>query len=164
MIAPLAETDLKLLRELRQVLAELELVSHVSAFNYESSGGRDAGESIGGRRPPGGVDRAEDRVRVEPGDEKPRVLRSVEHFKQRLAGACTNRAVEGILVDARDALAAWRTPAPFRKGMEPKLGDPGWKRYVAESSETASDLARRFGCKRSYIEKVRRLYRDEEAA
>ena len=145
----------KLLSELRTVLARLELVSHVPAFNYESSGGRDAGESIGGKRPPGGIQRADDREPDYP-------QKSVEHFKRRVGGARSNRALELILADARKALeAAQRQPAAT---SEPKFGEQGWKRFVAESPEKASDLARKFGCKRSYIEKVRRLYRDEEAA
>ncbi len=154
-IAPRSVTFLQLLRELRQVLAELELVSHVPAFNYESSGGRDAGESIGGKRPPGGIVYTDDRAPDYP-------QKSVEHFRRRVATARSNRgALELILADSRDALeAAQRQPAP----TGPRFGEQGWKRYVAESDEKASDLARKFGCKRSYIEKVRRLYRDEEAA
>jgi hypothetical protein len=145
----------QLLRELRTVLAQLELISQVPAVNYESSGSRDAGESIGGKRPPGGLIRADDREHDYP-------QKSVEHFKRRIAKAHSDHAFEAILGDAKKALeAARRQPA---RGPEPGFGDPGWKRYVAESTEKASDLARKFACKRSYIEKVRQDYRDEEAA
>jgi hypothetical protein len=156
-ITPQAEIDLKLVAELRTVLAQLEMVSHVSAVNYESSGGRDAGESIGGKRPPGGILRADDREADYP-------QKSVEHFRRRAAKATSNGALKAILADARKALeAARRQPAPD-KGTEPKFGEPGWKRYIAESDEKANVLAARFGCSRAYIEEVRRKYREAEAA
>jgi hypothetical protein len=151
-----AEIDPKLITELRTVLARLELVSHVSAVNYESSG-RDACESIGGKCPPGGIRRADDKEHDYP-------QKSVEHFRRRIVRATSSRVLEAILTDARRALeAARRQPAPDKK-TEPKVGDPGWKRYVAESDEKANELAARFGYSRAYIEEVRRKYRDVEAA
>jgi hypothetical protein len=161
-----AEIGQQLVRELRTVLAQLELCSHVQAVNLEPSS-RDSAESIGGKCPPGGRDRGEDGARVEPAgrdEPRPRVLRSAEHYRRRIAKAHGRRTLELILVEATDSLEAWRRqPAPTKKA-EPKLGDPGWKRYVAESPEKANELAARFVVSRAYIEKVRRLYRDEEAA
>jgi len=156
-IVPEHENDKTLLRELRTVLAQLELISQVPAVNLESSGGRDAGESVGGKRPPGGLIRADDREHDYP-------QKSVEHFKRRIAKAHSDHVLEAILEDARKALEATRRqPAPV-KSAEPKKDDPGWKRYIAESPEKANELAGRFVVSRAYIEKVRREYRDEEAA
>jgi hypothetical protein len=143
-------------RELRQVLAELELVSQVPAVNLESSGG-DAGEDVGGKRPPGGLIGKDDRQ-----DEYPQ--KSVEHFRRRIARARDERVLALILDDARQALvAARRAPAPTKE-MEPKRSSPQWKRYVAESEEPSSVLARRFGVSGQYIREVRRKYRDQEEA
>jgi hypothetical protein len=152
--------------ELRTVLAQLELCSHVQAVNLDPSS-RDSGEEIGGKRPPGGIDRSEDRATVGPvgsGEPRPRVLRSAEHYRRRIAKAHSQRALERVLADARDSLDAWRRqPAPSKKA-EPKVGDPGWKRYIAESKESSSVLAARFGKSGAYIREVRRKYREQEAA
>jgi hypothetical protein len=141
--------------ELRQVLAELELVSHVAAVNLEPSS-RDASESIGGRRPPGGVDRREDRhksdPREKPGrrDEPERVLRSAQHFREELARGKKRPA--RLLEEAKASLAAWKRQSPPK---HPLMGDPGWKRWVAESPESHADLARKCGCTRQNIREVR---------
>lgn len=149
-----AEIRQVLTGELAQVLAELELVSHVSAARPGSSS-RDEGEDIGGRRPPGGIDRGDDR-------EREHLQKSAEHFRRRLARARTNEHVETILADARTALAAWRRqPAPTG---EPEYGTPQWKRWVAESELSSSEIARKYCVSGQYIRRIRALYRGAAAA
>lgn len=143
-------------QELRQTIAELELCSHVSAAQPGSTS-RSADEDIGGKRPPGGIDRREDRAIVEHDPKNPeRVLRSADHFKRRLAGAHSERTRLLILEQAKASLAAWREPAPPSK--EPVKGEPGWKRFIALSTETYKTLADRYGVSTAYISQVRKDY------
>jgi hypothetical protein len=146
-------------RELRQVLAELELVSHVPAVNMDSSS-RDAGEDIGGKRPPGGIHRQDDREDSDnPERSHHHKQKSAEHFKRRLARARGNHQRRQILTEAREALKAWKVQPPPPKDLEPERSSSQWKRYVAESSESHQTLADRFGVSRQYIAEVRRKYR-----
>lgn len=141
---------MSLLGELRQVLAELELVSHVSAARPGSSG-RDTSDDIGGNRPPGGIDRGDDREPEHP-------QKSVEHFRRCLRRARTDGQLEAVLIDARDALAAWRRqPAP---SGEPEYGSPQWKRWVAESELAPVEIARKYNVSRQYVHAIQRAYRD----
>lgn len=150
------------LRELRQVLAELELVSHVPAANLDPLPPRTADEKPGGKKPRGGVDRKDDR-------EGGYALKSAAHFRRRLDGALarnrlreedgeppSNRALEAILADARRALAAHKRqpPPPDR----PELSSPQWKRWVAESQLPANKIASLYNVSRSYVERVRARY------
>jgi hypothetical protein len=163
-------------REIRQTLLELELVSQVPAASLGSSS-RDSTESIGGKRPPGGV-----QWHDEGSDEEVKDFpqRGVEHFKRRIARVQRNaqrRLDEGvelelversstaslrqILKDAKDALRAAKRQPPAK---EPPFGSPQWKRHIAESKDGHGTLATRFGCSRAYIQEIRRKYRVEEAA
>jgi len=133
---------------LGQVLAELEMCSHVSAVNLEPSS-RDAGEDIGGKRPPGGIDRKEDHQPRESGE---RILRSADYFRRQLK---RGRPEGFVLADAEAALNAWRyQPMP----REPEYGSPQWKRWVAESPLSHGEIARKFNCKRAYVQQVRKVY------
>lgn len=150
------------LRELRQVLTELELVSHVPAVNYDPLPRRTADESPGGKKPRGGVDRKDDH-------QGGFALKSVEHFRRRLDGALarnvlreqageppSDRALEAILADARAALAAHRRqPAPPDR---PAISSPQWKRWVAESDLSAAKIGSLYNVSRSYVERVRARY------
>jgi hypothetical protein len=144
--------------ELRTVLARLELISQVPAAELGYSAKSAA--HPGGKRPPGGIIHADDRS----AEAREYPQKSVEHFKRRIAKAHTTHALEAILEDARKALeAARRQPAPTKR-TEPKIGDPGWKRYVAESEESSSVLGARFGKSSRYIREVRSKYREAHAA
>jgi len=141
-------------RDLRQVLAELELISHVSAVNLDGAGGGDQGEDIGGKRPPGGVDRRDDQ---RDSLEHTHPQKSAEHFRRRVAHARTSQHIETILEDAGKALVAWRRqPAPSN---QPELSSPQWKHWVAESTIASSEIARKYGVSRQYVDKVRAKYR-----
>lgn len=142
-----------MIRDVYQVLAELELCSHVSAVNLDPSS-RDAGEDIGGKRPPGGMDRREDRQPREIGE---RILRSADYFRRQLL---RGRATHRVLEDAEAALDAWRhQPMP----KEPEFGSPQWKRWISESTLSHGEIARKFNCKRQYVQQVRKQYRAEAA-
>lgn len=132
---------------LAQVLAALAMVSQVDAMNLEPA--RPSAESPGGGRPPGGIDRRGDVI-----DEFRQ--KSVDHFRRRAAGCRTLREVSLVLDDAREALEAWQhTPTPH----EPRLGDPLWKRWVADSDLSDVEVARRYSVSRQYVWQVRRAYR-----
>jgi hypothetical protein len=136
--------------EIRQALAELELISQVNAMNLAPSG-RDAGEDIGGKRPPGGVDYQGDRELDYP-------QKSIEHFRRRLRRIRATWQLELLLEDARSSLAAARRqPAPTG---EPEYGTPQWKRWVAESPLPSVEIARKYNVSRQYICRLRLLYRD----
>lgn len=111
--------------ELRQVLAELELVSQVSAVNLDPTA-RDTSESIGGNRPSGGINRKDDRQPDYP-------QKSVEHFRRRAAGARSEYQLGLILKDAKKALEACkRQAAP----ADPLWMSFEWKRQIAREVET----------------------------
>ena len=149
--------------ELRQVLAELELCSHVSAVNHNPST-QDVGEGddIGGKRPPGGVDRREDQHRPAPGEatKDERVLRSADHFRRQLA---RGRPAHFVLKDAREALTAFRRPPKPKDKEHPMPGDFNWKRWVVESPLSAGDVGRKCEVSAQYVRRTRARYRDAYA-
>ncbi len=137
-------------RELCETIAALELVSQVAAANPSPSG-RDSSESIGGKRPSGGIDRQGDRERTWE-------MKSADHFRTRVRNAHSERTLLTILVEAKQSLeSARRAPKPTKQ-LEPEYGSSQWKRYVAESTESYGTLADRFNCERSYIQQVRKQY------
>jgi hypothetical protein len=147
--------------EIRRTLSELELCSHMPAaeLGYSSK----SAAHPGGKRPPGGVDYREDKHNLGPQtktDAKPRILRSAEHYRRRLAKAHNDRTLEIILEQANDSLNAWRRQPPPTKQNEPKKEDPGWKRYVAESELMSESLAAKYGVSSQYIREVRKKYRE----
>jgi hypothetical protein len=138
--------------ELRQVLVELELCSHVSAVNLDPSS-RDAGEDIGGKRPPGGIDRREDR---QPREADQRILRSADHFRRQLL---RGRPAHYVLEEARAALAAHRRPPKPKDKEHPMPGDFNWKRWVVESSLSAGEIGHKCGVSAQYVRRIRARYR-----
>lgn len=136
-------------QELRQVLAGLELISHVSAARPGSSS-RDEGEDIGGRRPPGGVDRRDDREHDHP-------QKSAEHFRRRLAHTRTDEQRAMILEDAQKALKSWRRYEPAQ-GVEPERGTLAWRRMIADSPDDPTTLAKRHQISKRTVYHYRKLY------
>lgn len=158
MIVTQAEMDERreLHADIRQALAELEMCSEVPALSYEPTA-RSTTEHPGGGRPPGGIDRKGDR-------EHEWALKSPDHFRRRLAKAHSLVALRAILADAKAALeAAKRAPAPQDK-EHPMPGDHNFKRWVAESGLSSSEIARLTGKTGQYIRKVRAQYREKQAA
>jgi hypothetical protein len=143
-------------QELRQTLAELELCSHVSALDYETKDAGRSAEDAGGKRPPGGIDRREDRALVDKDPKNPeRVLRSAGHYRRRLQRAHSDRTKRVILDEAKASLAAWRQRVPMK---DPAKDDPGWKRFIAESKESYKALANRYGVTTARISQIRKDY------
>jgi hypothetical protein len=152
-------TDLTLEREIRQALAELELVSHAATQNLNPTA-RDTSEEPGGRRP-GGSD--SDRPnRSASHDERHSwqdsyQRKTVQHFRDRLVKLTSVAELEALREEIRDVVTAWKR-APMPKGQEPlSRADPGWKRYIAECGRDSGDLARQYGVKRRYINKIKAM-------
>lgn len=136
--------------ELAQTIARLHTVSHVNATDFEGrQQGHDTSESMGGKRPPGGIDHQGDR-------EPDFAQKSAEHFHRR-AGRCrTTRDYQLVLNDAQRALNAWqRAPTP----TNPTLDHPRWKHWVAQSLLPDAEIARLYMVSRQYVNRVRRQYR-----
>ncbi len=164
-------------RELRQLIARLELISHVSGSAYDGRAPRATDDEPGGQRPPGGRrDRprhpgplpgsdaldSELQAYQERRDEWDAWLisyqrRTPEYFQRQLEDCHTAWRVEKLVTEARETLEAWhRQPMP--RGVEPEFGSPQWKRWIAESSLNGGELARKFNVTRQYIYKIRRGY------
>ncbi len=144
-------------RRIRETLARLELVSHVSAVSLDPSS-RDTSEDIGGKRPTGGIVSWDDHAKdEETGEPEPYPQKSFMFYREEFAKARTDARRERLLRDADAALdAARRSPTP----VAPLLGDPLWKRWVAESDMPVKDIVRIYGVSRQYVHRVRREYRD----
>jgi predicted metal-dependent phosphoesterase TrpH len=154
-------SGLELYRELRQLLAELELVSHVSAMNLDPSS-RDASEDIGGKRPPGGIDRRDD---LSDNDEHFHAQKSVDHFKKRIQRAKTDRQLNRIKEDAQAALVAWHKAPAWKKGQaEPERKSFLWKRMIADSPDSAGALAKHFGVSPRTVRRYRETYAEQLSA
>lgn len=126
------------------VILQLNMISQVSGRSLEASS-RSTETSRTGNRPPGGVDRFDDR---QPDFRQ----KSAEHFRRRLNGCRSTRDVELVLEDAVAALDAWRrTPV----SGDPLPGDPFFKRWVREHEASSAELARLTGVSRQYISRIR---------
>jgi len=135
--------------ELMNVIARLELMSHAPAMNLQPSArSTGEGDDRGGNRPPGGIDRK--------ADTNPEfLLKSADHFRQRLSKARTEYALRCILDDARKTLEAWQhTPSTD----DPEVAGIHWRWMVAISLESDAEIARRYSVSRAYVAKIRRQY------
>jgi hypothetical protein len=150
------------LTKLHTIIARIGLISHAPVSAYEVREASDTSEDIGGRRPSGS-----DRDRPPRGAEQEEweawresyVRKTPDYFRHRLAHCHTERAITALLAEAEGVLEAWRrTPIP--PGNEPRRCDAQWKRFIAESSEDAGDLARRFEVTRRYVNMIRQQYRE----
>lgn len=148
--------------ELAQVLAELEMVSHVGAANLSPEPQTGIGNDRGGRRPQGGIDRRDDRYRdtdehsERNENDRPAVLRSHEHFRRRAARCTSDANLLVVLNEARLTLAAWKVaPVP----SEPVWDDvSAWKFWAARSDLPVVELARRAGVSRQAVYQRMRGY------
>lgn len=133
--------------ELEQIIARLEVISHVPAVNLDPTpAATDA--SKGGARPRGGIDRKDDR-------EMDFALKSADHYRRRLDRAHTEGAVLRILADAKLTLRAW-THTPVTD--QPLPGDPLFRRWVSQqlaAGKSPVDIARVSGVSRQYVSKIR---------
>lgn len=144
--------------EIRQAIAELDLISHVNSVSLDTSD-RDTSDSIGGKRPPGG-DQEHPKTAEERSDYRTSYqLKSASDFRHRLKTAHSEHAKQAILNEARETLAAWKR-APLPTGQDPQFGSPQWKRWVASSDLSAATIAHRFNVSRQYVHRIRRQYRE----
>lgn len=81
----------------------------------------------------------------------------VDYWRDRYNGASGHITRQLVLSEAREALELARR-APIPAGQEPEYGSPQWKRFIAESSVDAGELARRFNVTRRYINMIRQQY------
>jgi hypothetical protein len=137
------------------VLADLELISNVSAASLERSSG-DSQEDVGGKRPPGGTDRQGDREPDYPQKSAGYIRRRIKHAAQRGVDAELDAIIrEGH--EARDTCR--RQPEPA--GIEPERGTLQWKRMIANSPERNDVLASRHQIKKRTVYLLRQKYGDE---
>ena len=130
--------------KLVNLLHRLELKSHTSALVIDADR-VSGGSGTTGNRPPGGAERKDDR-------EPEYWLRSVTHYRRRLKGARSVKAVILITADAERTLKAWeKAPVP----SAPLPGSPFFRRYIVESEKTVGELARLTGVSRQYLHRLR---------
>ena len=140
-----------LLAEIKQVVLRINMCSQVSAMRLERAT-PSTDEDIGGRRPPGGIDRVGDR---EDGYRQ----KSAQYFAYKLA-CCDGRQelLEALLVEAREALEAWQK-TPMVAGVDPVKGDPLFPRFLLDQLRAGMDpkeLVRRHGVARQYVARLRK--------
>jgi len=111
--------------QLAQTIAQLHIISHVPAANLEP-GAKSSEESIGGRRPTGGINHKDDRS-TEGFRQK-----SAEHFAARARRCRSERDYQAVLEDALAALDAWKRTPP---GAEIEWGSFAWRRQIATDVE-----------------------------
>lgn len=139
--------------KLVNLLHRLSTKSHTSALVIDADR-VSGGTGTTGNRPPGGAERKDDR-------EPEYWLRSADHYRRRLRGAQSVKAILLITADAERTLKAWEK-APLPSGI--KLDSPFTKLQIAESKESAGELARKLSVSRQYIYRVRSQYRQDQAA
>ena len=151
------ETDLR--RRIVACIVRLDLVSHVSAKDYDAaSSARDTSEAPGGRKPShGGQDRPRG-MEVVAFREDYR-LHSADHFRRRLAKASGVKALRAILGDAEASLEAWQHSPRAGVNDPPPRDDPKWKQWVADSPLSDEACGQRCGVSRRYVNRIRADYR-----
>lgn len=154
-------------RELRQAVAALTLISHVSGIAYDGKASKATDEHIGGKKPTGGeLDRPH-----RPRDDDPKAWAAYHedlgswqtsyqrftpsYFTEEMRKCGTVTRLLELRDQATSALEAWkRTPVPA--GGEPgSMADPQWKRWVIEGHWTTTQIVNRFGCSRQYVSQLR---------
>lgn len=140
-------------RELEQIIARLECMSHVPALTQSPKaevGGATTGDekTPGGKRPRGGIDRKDD------ADREDVIVKSAEIYRHRLNLARSEIAVEVILGEARQTLRSW-THTPVRD--QPIPTDPMFRRWVNQqikAGKSQAEVARLTGVTRQRINQL----------
>lgn len=145
-------------RELRKVIARLELVSHAPTQRLEPAeadpekrlradtadpAGVSRLSDKGGRRPPGGIEDDGPR-KWQNGPPDDVVLRSAEHFRRRLVGCNTEADMKKVLADAQRALLSWQKTPP---NSNPEVGSFQWKKQIVrevQEGKRSRESAREF--------------------
>lgn len=150
-------TDNSLLRQIRQGLAELELISHAPTMNVRPEIGKNATEHPGGKRPQG-IDRERPVGMMECLDAfEAYQAKTVDRYRRWLASIIKHGSDPAKLTELRDDLAAtleaWRRP-PIKLDMPPTMADPSWKRFVANCGWEVDKLVSYYGCSRQYVKRI----------
>lgn len=133
-------TVIDLEQQLRQVLAELELVSHVDGRDYASLGmARSTDEPEGGARPPGG-DFEPRKTPEERDDYRASFMqKGASYFRWRIERAAgREEALLAILVEAHDCLQAWKKQPQTDGTPEPQRWTFEWRRRIAWEVHTGA--------------------------
>jgi hypothetical protein len=148
-------------RELRQVLLDLSLISHVRGVSYDSSGGGGAKDESSGQLPPGGPDRKgdrEDNFRQKTHFVFLRRYTSLANGLHKLSDARAESIRDEILTDARRALRDWRK-TPTVPGRDPDHGSLQWKIRVANDDRSSRIVAGVNGISHVTVLRYREQYR-----
>lgn len=147
-------------KQLRQVLLDLSLVSHVRGVSHDSSGGGGGADETSGRLPPGGPDRKGDSEPTFRQKTHLHYIRRYEGLVRGLSQLSDSRA-EGIrdeiLSDARVALDAWRK-TPRVPGRDPDHGTLQWKVRVANDPRSSRQVATTYGISHVTVLRLRKQY------
>lgn len=146
-------------RELTNVIARLDLVSHGTTQSFTGTRGTSADDDIGGRRPAGGIsdDHRRDYEHGTPPD--PVMLRSADHFRHRAQGCRTEPQLAAVLHDAQAALRSWQhTP----RTTDPEPGSWAWReqiaRDIATGKRTRGQAMKHYSISRTTLWRILKTY------
>lgn len=136
-----------------QIIVQLAMVSHVSGTDFDR-GSASTDEDIGGKRPPGGVDRQGDR-------KESYRQKTAEYFARRLARCTGDAEREALRLEAERALYDWRhTPeAPNSAELAPERGSFLWKCRVADDDRPLEKIKEEYWVSRATVYRYRQKYR-----
>lgn len=178
-------TDTTLMRQIRQGLLELELVSHGRTASWGDKTSPDASDSIGGRKPSGSnveYPRQDLTTDERRSFESSYLSKTVEHYRRKLEGRFDRHTgehrpgllddpqlsdqerasqLEALLKDIRETVTCWRfTPPPQRAGVDPERGTFYWKCMVADDDRgTLKQIHQRHQISRMTLWRYRQRYR-----
>ena len=147
-------------RELRQVLTDLALVSHVRGTSYDSSGGGGARSDKSGTEPPGGVDRRGDKSGSYRQKSHLVFLRRLDGLAKSLDRFTIDEAEairDEILDEAVACLRDWRK-TPEVPGQDPDRGTYEWKVRVANDPRPSRAVAGFYGISHVSVLRYRKDY------
>lgn len=162
---------MSVLKEIRQALAELELVSHAPVRNYDGRSAPSADDDIGGRRPSGRDGEfpprkpnvgAKAEVWEEYRQEFADWLLSYQRRTPAYFRAELRRRGPGdpLLEEIRVVVEAWRKSPPQPVGVEPERESFEWKCKIAnDDSGKEKDRCDRYSISAATLYRYRARYR-----
>lgn len=156
----MAVADSPLILELRELVQRIALKSQVSA----APRGRatpSTDDEIGGKRPPGGINGADDWSLEADGYW----MKSADYFQRRLdrilrrPESQQDKLLTELIVEAAETLKRWQR-SPLDVKRPESMADAKFEIFVAYSEEHAGTLARWYGCTPENIRRIRRKFRD----
>lgn len=138
-------------RELQRIILRLDLVSHVSAA-APGKGTPAQDEDIGGKRPPGGIDRKGDR-------QANYRQKSAVYFRRRWRHTNTVDGLEALLDEAREAVWAWSHTPTVSMVVEPERNSFFWKCQIADDTRDLEKIKAIYRVSRATVYRYRATYR-----